>query len=402
MAVACELIQPDETFQLTGDQANSIDTLLGRLADGDQRMLLVAPTGSGKTEVFFRVASRRVLDSGRHCVILVPTRDLARQQYQYIADRIENTDLDIAQMHGGVPPRERRDILKSVENGQIQFIVGSAMLLQHQTYRGMLESSALLVVDDVNAFDEDEDLKHLVGLKAQILFTSATPDAVSRFLKKEGAWTNRVEMKQMPFDSPPTEVHRVQAGWNENIFSQIDRGMPVLDRHIQEGSRIYVISRTRTRVPVIAQYLQDRLKVPVSMLHGDMADSSEHRRRMRRSGQGGKAAEDRVSMMRQFRSNSPAILVATNLVGSGLDIPMADMVLVTDADHFGVAEIEQLMGRVGRRALPSDAVLVQGTIGTHAAFQPRVKATSYVRKGKVVSSFKVLPHKPGRGRRRRV
>jgi RecG-like helicase len=100
--------------------------------------------------------------------------------------------------------------------------------------------------------------------------------------------------------------------------------------------------------------------------------------------------EDRVSMMKQFRENSPAILVATNLVGSGLDVPLADMVLVTDADHFGEAEIEQLLGRVGRRERASDAVLIKGTTATI----PRtlqVRATTRIRKGKVVQTFRRQP-----------
>ncbi len=403
VALASELIQPGESFKLTDDQANSIDTLLERLRRGDQRILLIAPTGSGKTEVFFRTAVKRVLEEGRHVVILVPTRDLARQQFQYILDRLESTDLEIAQVHGGVPPRERREINDGIQKGQIHLLVGSAMLLQHKSYRSMVESAGLMVVDDVNAFDEEEDLRHIHGLKCPVLFTSATPDAVGRFLKREGVMENPVVMKQMPFDSPPTEVHNVQASWNENIFSQIDRGLDVLQRHLDDGSRIFVISRTRARVPVIAQYLQDRFKVPVSILHGDMADSHEHRKRMRgKPGSSGGVREDRISMMKQFRENKPAILVATNLVGSGLDIPMADLVIVTDADHFGPAEIEQLTGRVGRRERSSDAVLVTGTISAHRASEPRVKATSFVRKGKVVTMYRIQNRKPGRGRRKRA
>ena len=67
-------------------------------------------------------------------------------------------------------------------------------------------------------------------------------------------------------------------------------------------------------------------------------------------------------MMRRFKDNSPAILVSTNLVGSGIDIPMADLMVVTDADGFGDDEIEQLIGRVGRRELESEAVMIYGTM----------------------------------------
>jgi len=208
------------------------------------------------------------------------------------------------------------------------------------------------------------------------------------------------EMKQMPFDSPETEVHEIRASWNENIFSQIDMGKDILQRHLDEGSRVFVISKTRARVPVLAQYVEDRFNVPVSILHGDMADSKEHSRRMRGKK---KSNEDRITMMKRFRDSKPAILVATNLVGSGLDIPMADMVLVTDADHFGEAELEQLMGRVGRRERGSDAVLIRGTTGSPIKAGIKVKATTRVRKGGVVTTYRIVD--PGRGRnpnRRRV
>lgn len=397
VAEAGELVLPGEKFTLTQDQQAAIADLNKKFKKrGQQRVLLKAPTGAGKTEVFLRVSVEQALDKDSHVVLLIPTRDLARQQATYFEDRLEGTDLGVAQLHGGIPPRKRRTIMEEVQAGSDKFVVGSAMLLQHRKYRSLLESAALIVVDDVNAFDEDEDLQHLKGLPAPILFTTATPDAVARFLKKEGAYDNRFEMKQMPFDSPPTEVHEIRASWNENIFSQLDMGMEIMKRHLEEGSRIFVISRTRARVPVIGQYMSDRCDgVSVSILHGEMADSSEHRKRMR--GRGKKIKEDRVTMMNQFRNNKPAILVATNLVGSGLDVPMADMVLVTDSDHFGEAEIEQLLGRVGRRERGSDAVLIKGTTGSPLSGDIKIKANTRVRKGKVVHTFQAMP----RGRRRR-
>ncbi len=389
-----ELVPPGQQFRLTDHQTQAISELGQRLAEGDKRILLKAPTGSGKTEVFMRVAVGQVLDKGKHAVILVPTRDLARQQSNYFEERLEDTGLEVAQMHAGIPPRTRRDALTDLERGDVHFLVGSAMLLQHSSkYRKYLESCAVLIVDDVNAFDEDEDLSKLVGLKCPIIFVTATPDAVARFLRREGALDNMVTIQQMPFDSPPTIVHEANANWSENIFSQMDRGMDQLLKHKEQGSRIYVISRTRARVPIMAKYIEDRLQVPVSILHGEMADSGEHkkRQRTRKGATMGNVSEDRVSMMKQFRENSPAVLVATNLVGSGLDIPMADMLLVTDADHFGVAEIEQLLGRVGRRERPSDAVLVRGTTASPVKGEVQVKGTTRIRNGRVIQTFRAVP-----------
>jgi RecG-like helicase len=396
-----ELVAAGEQFELTADQGRAIEWLNNKIdgAARTDRLLLKAPTGAGKTEVFLRVSIHQALDKNSAVVILIPTRDLARQQALYFEERVAETGLEVAQMHGGIPPRQRTEIIEQVKEGKVRFVVASAMLLQHRKYRGLLESAALIVVDDVNAFDEEEDLQHLRGLKTPVLYTTATPSAVERFLKAEKAFNLMFEMKEMPFDSPPTVLHEIRAKWNENIFSQIDMGMDVLRRHIEDGSRIFIISKTRARVPVIGQYVRDRFGVPVSILHGDMADSKEHRKRMR-----GKSSvtEDRVSMMKQFRENKPAILVATNLVGSGLDVPMADMVLVTDADHFGEAEIEQLMGRVGRRERESDAVLLRGTTGSPIGAGIKVKANTRVRKGKVVHTFQIQSKGRRNVNRRRI
>ena len=392
-----ELVQDGARFTLTEHQTRAIAELNERLQNGENRLLLKAPTGSGKTEVFFRAAVHQALTTTKHVVVMVPTRDLARQQANYFEERLLNTDLELAQMHAGIPPRTRRSQLDDFEKGDVKFIVGSALLLKGATYRRVLDTAGLLVVDDVNAFDEDEDLSQLRGLNCPILFATATPDAVAKFLGREGALANPVQITQTPFDSPPTVLHEERGEWNENIFKQMDRAMEMLKHHCDIGSRIYVISKTRARVPIMAQYIQDRLGVPVSILHGEMADSLEHRKRQRtRKGAvtgstTGNVTEDRVSMMKQFRDNSPAVLVATNLVGSGLDVPMADMVLVTDADHFGVAEIEQLMGRVGRREKTSDAILIRGT----AASAPRglmTRSSTRIRKGKVVQTFRLQPH----------
>lgn len=383
-----ELVPSGTRFQLTADQQRGIKELSDRLNSGEKRMLLKAPTGSGKTEIFFRTTVGQVLDRGGFAVVLVPTRDLARQQSTYFEARLQDTPLEVVQMHAGIPPRTRRQQLDLIRQGKAQIVIGSALLLQKPDHRWLLNEARMVVVDDVNAFDEEEDLRHVHNVTSQVIFVTATPDAVARFLRREGALDNPVVLSQMPFDSPPTELHEVRGEWAENPFKQLSRADELIEKHIQAGSRIYIISRTRSRVPLMATYVQDRYGIPVSILHGEMADTAEHRKRFRGKGKG--VTEDRVSMMRQFRQNSPAILVATNLVGSGLDVPMADLVVVTDADHFGVAEIEQLMGRVGRRERPSDALLIRGT----SASPPeglQVKGTTRIRNGRVVQTFRLQP-----------
>jgi transcription-repair coupling factor (superfamily II helicase) len=361
VALAHELIQPGETFTLTEDQATSVETIAAKLAGGEFEFLLKAPTGSGKTEVMFRVAVTEALRSGGYVCVVAPTRDLVRQDCTYFRDRLEGTGLEVGEVHGGISPGERRQMVDGLEQGTVRFVVGSAMMIANDPLWDVLDRSALTIVDDVNAFDEREHLRLLEDLDCPLLFASATPSELQRFLERVGAFKNIVTMRAMPFDVLPTKVHKVTGVWGEPATEQLARADELIRDHLQRKSRIFVIARTRGDVPKLAARLEATYGIAVQQLRGDMADSSEHRKRNRRSGVSVYGASTRVEEMRAFREGAPAILAATNLVGSGLDIPAADLIVITDSDAFGESEIEQLIGRVGRRERPSDAVLLTET-----------------------------------------
>jgi transcription-repair coupling factor (superfamily II helicase) len=390
-----DLVEPGETFTLTSDQRSGIDAVLDMLEAGKKRILLVAPTGAGKTEVEMRVGLTSFLATSRCTVIIVPTRDLSRQHFQYLSDRLAGTGIPVCELHGGVPPNQRKRDIESAIRGTTGFAIGSAMVLHSRGYRELLQEAGVIIVDDANAFDERQDLSYLRGLATPCLFATATPAAIAGFLRSEGAWDTRFTMKVRPFDSPPTTVHRVEAGFGENVFTQLDRAEALMRQHLDNRSRIYVISRTRAKVPTIKLYLEDKLKVAVSMLHGEMADTKEHSSRQRGSKSvWASGPETRTEMMRSFKYNLPSVMVATNLVGSGLDIPMADLIVITDSDHFSESEMEQLIGRVGRRQHASDAVLLTGTVVNRDP-GASVRGRAVIRDGRVVVSYGAK-----RGRRR--
>jgi RecG-like helicase len=264
-------------------------------------------------------------------------------------------------VHGGISPAERRAMLDDLASGKTRFVVGSAMMISTDSMWDILDRSALTIIDDVNAFDEREHLRLLEDLDCPLLFASATPNELQRFLERVGAFSNTVTMRGMPFDVLPTKIHKIAGVWGEPSAEQLQHADALIRDHLERKSRIFVIARTRGDVPKLAKRLEELYGIPVQQLRGDMADSSEHRKRNRRSGVNVYGTSTRVEEMRAFREGAPAILAATNLVGSGLDIPAADLIVVTDSDAFGESEIEQLIGRVGRRERPSDAVLVVET-----------------------------------------
>jgi len=360
VAVAHELIRPDETFTLTDDQARAIDAISDGLEHGRLEHLLHAPTGSGKTEVLLRIALRTVLWGG-YVVVIAPTRDLVRQHVAYFHERLEGTKLRVAEIHSGVTPAQRRNAEASVGAGQAHVIIGSAMILSSKNLWKLADHASLTIVDDVNAFDEREHLRLLEDLDCPLLFASATPQEVKPFLTRVGAMANVTRMREMPFAVQPTKVHKIEGVWGEPPAEQVVRADAHIREHLSRGSRIFAIGRTRADVPRIAERLKQNYNIEVQQLRGDMSDTAEHRKRHRRRGIVVEPTSTRVEMMRRFRIAAPSILTATNLIGSGLDVPAADLIVITDADAFGEAEIEQLIGRVGRRERPSDAVLITAT-----------------------------------------
>lgn len=390
VALEHELIQPGETFRLTDDQEKAFEAISTGLDDGAFEFLLKAPTGSGKTEVMMRVAADTVLATDGYVVVLAPTRDLIRQHVTYFTDRLDGTGIGVGQIHGGAAPADRKATELGLADGSIGVVVGSAMMLTIDRYWDLIDKSELVIVDDVNAFDEREHLQLLEDLDCPMLFATATPAELQRFLERIGAMDNVVKMKGMPFDVLPTKVHKVEGVWGEPPAEQLSRADALIREHLARGSRIFVIGRTRGDVPRLAERLEQTYQIPVQQLRGDMADTAEQGRRYRRKGVKVNEVGTRVEMMNRFRSETPAILAATNLVGSGIDIPAADLIVITDSDAFGEAETEQLIGRVGRRERPSDAVLLTGTTfekNPSRAMAPTGRARSFMPAGMRARQF---------------
>jgi transcription-repair coupling factor (superfamily II helicase) len=391
IAVSRELIQPHEQFALTDDQAHAVARITSGLEAGQFEFLLKAPTGSGKTEVMLRAAVTEALRTGGYICLVAPTRDLVRQDCTYFRDRLAGTGLEVGELHAGVTAGARDSVIAGARAGTVRFVVGSALLISSQGLWDLLDRSALTIIDDVNAFDEREHLRLLEGLDCPLLFASATPNELRGFLSRVGAFSNVVEMRAMPFDVQPTKQHEIEGVWGEPAEEQLTRADALIREHLERKSRIFVVGRTRGDVPKLAARLEKTYGIPVQQLRGDMVDTMEQGKRYRRKGLKVHGASTRIENMTAFLLAAPSILAATNLVGSGLDIPAADLIVITDADAFGEAEVEQLIGRVGRREHPSDAVLITDTTferNPSRAMMASGRARSFMPRGARANSFR--------------
>ncbi|MDB5100005.1 MAG: transcription-repair coupling factor [Cyanobacteria bacterium RYN_339] len=355
------LVKPGENYRLTGSQQQAVEQLEGWYRGGGRGGMLVAPTGAGKTAVEFRLAVGEFLARQAPVVVLAPTRDLLRQHVAYFRNRLAGTPLRVEELHGGVAPRDRDATMAAFANRLVPILIASGLALKEEGYRQAIRAAGFLVIDDVNAFDPIEHLRPLRGIHTPALYASATPQAVEEFLRYKEAYQMVATLDATPFDTPPTTVHQLRARPGADPIWQVGMADAAIRDHIGREGRIFVISRTRDGVSRLAHYLEKTYEIPVTMLHGEMVDTREQAQRLSRFKEY-RPDRTRVAMMERFRETLPAILVGTQLIGSGLDIPGADLIVVTDADGFGEAEIEQLIGRVGRRERVSDAYLVKGTL----------------------------------------
>jgi RecG-like helicase len=356
-----KLVKPGENYRLTPGQNQALDVLATCYGGGARSALLHAPTGAGKTAVEFRLAVAEFLRRQAPVIVLVPTRDLLRQHVAYFKNRLAGTPLAVGELHGGVAPRDRETVVARLEQRVLPILIGSGLILKEERYRRIVRDAGFLIVDDVHALDPMEHLKPLRGIHTPALFATATPDAVKDFLTFKEAYGCTASLEGTPFETPPTAVTKLRARFGDDPIKQVLLAEDAIRRHIESDGRIFLISRTRADVPKLTHFAQKRFDVPVTMLHGEMVDTKEQAQRLRKFKEY-KPEKTRVAMLDKFRDTLPAILVGTNLVGAGLDIPEADLIVVTDADGFGEADLEQLIGRVGRRERPSEAYLVHGTM----------------------------------------
>ena len=307
-------------FEDTPDQRKATDDVKRDL-ERPQPMdrLLVGDVGYGKTEIAIRAAFKAI-QSGRQVAVLVPTTILAEQHARTFGDRFADFPVKVATLSRFLTAAGQAPVIAGVADGSIDVIIGTHRLLSKDiTFRRL----GLIVVDEEHRFGvkHKERLKEL-RLETDVLTLTATPIPRTLHLALAGL-RDLTLMQTPPRDRSP--VLTFVEPWDdaliaEGIARELDRG----------GQVFFVHNRIETIVAVSdhVQRLAPRARVAVG--HGQMPE---------------RALED---VMRRFVAGEVDVLVSTMIVESGLDVPNANTMFVNRADHFGLAQLYQLRGRVGR------------------------------------------------------
>ena len=281
--------------------------------------LLCGDVGFGKTEVALRAVMKAVMD-GKQVAILVPTTVLAQQHYQTAVSRFRGFPVNIDVLSRFRTPKQQAQTLRNVQSGSVDLIIGTHKLLQKSV---QFKDLGLLVIDEEQRFgvSHKERLKEM-SKGVDVLTLSATP--IPRTLNM--ALSGIRDMSTI--EAPPADRYPVQTFVMEYSTAVVD---DAVRREIDRGGQVFYLHNRTETIDQCASALQKRIPgLRVGVAHGQMSE------------------EALGDVMSDMAEGEIQVLVCTTIIETGLDIPNANTLIIENADRFGLSQLHQLRGRVGR------------------------------------------------------
>src|SRR5665213_2795093 len=302
--------------------------------------LLQGDVGSGKTVVAL-LAAAAVAEVGKQAALMAPTEILARQHIKTITPLAERAGLRVAILTGREKGKERRELLAQLAAGEIDFLVGTHALIQDDV---VFSALALAVVDEQHRFGVRERLALTAkGEAVDVLVLSATPIPRTLVLTYFGDM-DVSELREKPAGRQPIDTRTVPNSRLEEVVDAVGRALkagkqvywicPLVEESEAEG--IEHLTNATERFESLRKRFGDR----VGLLHGQMKGA------------------DKDAVMAQFSAGEIGLLVATTVVEVGVDVPAASIMVIENAERFGLAQLHQLRGRIGRGSEASTCLLV--------------------------------------------
>ena len=283
--------------------------------------LLCGDVGYGKTEVALRAAFKAVMDS-KQVAFLVPTTILAQQHYNTLKSRFSTFPVEIALLSRFTSPAEEKKILSDLKKGMIDVLIGTHRLLSKDV---QFSDLGLLIIDEEQRFGvgHKEQIKE-IKKNVDVLTLSATPIPRTLHMSMTGIRDMSV------IETPPEQRHPVQTYVME--YSDAIVREAIL-KEIGRGGQVYFVYNTVRTMTAFTQHLRNLVpEARIAWAHGQMSE---------------KALEN---TMLDFMNGESDVLVCSTIIENGLDISNVNTIIVYDADRFGLSQLYQLRGRVGRSA----------------------------------------------------
>ena len=307
-------------FEETADQAAAIDQVIADLkSDKPMDRVICGDVGFGKTEVALRAAFIAV-QAGKQVAVLVPTTLLAQQHYTTFVDRFADWPVRIESLSRFRTNKEAAGIIEGVAAGTVDIVIATQRLLQGKI---RFKDLGLVVIDEEHRFGV-RDKERLKALRTEVDVLTLTATPIPRTLNMAMGGLRDLSL----ITTPPAERLAVKTfvlEWNETIVREAAL------REIRRGGQIYFVHNTIETIEKTAQAVRELVpEATVAVGHGQMRE------------------RDLEQLMLDFYHRRFNVLVCTTIIESGIDVPTANTIVIDRADRFGLAQIHQLRGRVGR------------------------------------------------------
>lgn len=307
-------------YELTSDQEQAIRAIKEDMEkETPMDRLLCGDVGFGKTEVAFQAAFKAI-NAGKQVAILCPTTLLARQHYELALKRFSEFDIKIAVFSRLIPEKRQKEYIEGIRNGSIHLAIGTHRLLSKDI---VFNDLGLLIVDEEQRFgvEQKERLKEL-KTNLDVLTLSATP--IPRTLQISLLGVRSLSK----IDTPPQDRMPIQTYVTPY---KIEIVKELIERELGRRGQVFYLHNNIESLYMVTSKLQRILPdANISFAHGQMPRNE---------------IED---VMMRFYQGDIDVLVCTSIIENGIDVPNANMIIVDDSDHYGLSQLYQIKGRVGR------------------------------------------------------
>ncbi len=307
-------------FEETPDQAAAISAVIADLQSGKPMdRLICGDVGFGKTEVALRAAFVAAMD-GKQVAVLVPTTLLAEQHFQNFSNRFADWPIRIAELSRFRSAKEQAQALKEMAEGKLDIIIGTHKLIQKDV---KFHNLGLVMIDEEHRFGVQQK-ERLKALRAEvdILTLTATPIPRTLAMSLEGLRDFSI-IATAP--QRRLSIKTFVSGYSQGVIRE------AVLRELKRGGQVYFLHNEVDTIANMAEKLAELLpEARIRVAHGQMGE------------------RELESVMRDFYQQRFNILLCTTIIETGLDIPTANTIIMNRADRFGLAQLHQLRGRVGR------------------------------------------------------
>ena len=325
-------------FTLTNGQTSALGEI-ERDQESDNRMvrLIQGDVGSGKTLVAL-CAIANILEGGHQSAFMAPTDILANQHYEWISEVAEGLNINVALLTGKITGKKRADILSRLENGEIDILIGTHAIFQSNV---VFKDLGLVIIDEQHRFGVKQRMALMEkGNNCDVLVMSATPIPRTLSLTMYGDMDISI-IPDKPAGRMPITTYSLQSAKVQTILS-------LIEKKLDSKEKVYWIcplidgdpGGENAAVENRFDYLKSKFGSKVGILHGKLNQDLKER------------------VMSDFAFGDIDILVSTTVVEVGVNVPEATLLVIESPDKFGLAQLHQLRGRVGRGSKQSECILL--------------------------------------------